>query len=101
MNIDKISKAIEADAGQPIEGLRESLAEMEAGKIARTTTSDQLLLQKARKTLHLSQQKFATLIDTPVSTLRDWEQGRFKPAGSALLLCKVAIKDPQLLLSIH
>lgn len=28
MDIEKVAKAIEADAGQPLEGLRESLAEM-------------------------------------------------------------------------
>ena len=100
MNIDHIVQAIEDDAGEPIEGLRESLAEMKAGKIARQYTPDQLLLQKARQSLHLTQNKFAKLIDTPVATLRDWEQGRFKPAGSALVLCKVAIKNPNFLLSI-
>ena len=100
MNVEKITQAIEADAGEPIDGLRASLEEMKQGKIARITTPEQLLLQAARKKLHLSQQKFAALICTPVSTLRDWEQGRFKPAGSTLLLCKIAIKDPELLLSI-
>ena len=99
MDINKIANAIELDAGQPIEGLHESLAEMKAGKIARTTTPEQILLQTARKKLHLSQSKFAKLIDTPVSTIRDWEQGRFKPNGSALFLCKIAIKAPNMVLS--
>ena len=96
MNIERIAQAIEDDAGESIEGLRESLTEMKAGNI----TPEQLLLQKARSSLHLSQAKFAKLINTPVATLRDWEQGRFKPAGSALVLCKVAIKDPSILLSV-
>ncbi len=101
MDIDKIAQAIEADAGEPIEGLRQSLAEMNTGKIAHQYTPEQLLLQKARQSLHLTQTKFAKLIDTPVATLRDWEQGRFKPAGSALVLCKVAITNPNVLLSIN
>jgi len=100
MNIDHIAKAIEDDAGEPIEGLRESLAEMNTGKIAREYTPEQLLLQAARKVLNLSQPKFAALIETPVATVRDWEQGRFKPSGSALVLCKLAIKNPQALLSV-
>ena len=100
MNIDRITKAIEDDAGEPIEGLSESLTEMKAGKIAREYTSEQLLLQSARKVLKLSQPKFAALIETPVATVRDWEQGRFKPAGSALVLCKLAIKTPRALLSV-
>lgn len=100
MNIDRVARAIEDDAGESIAGLRESLAEMNAGKIAREYTPEQLLLQSARKALNLSQPKFAALIATPVATVRDWEQGRFKPAGSALVLCKVAIKNPALLLSV-
>ena len=100
MNIDRITKAIEDDAGEAIDGLRESLAEMESGKIAREYTPEQLLLQSARKALNLSQPKFAALIATPVATVRDWEQGRFKPAGSALVLCKIAINNPSILLSI-
>ena len=100
MDINKIAQAIESDAGESIEGLRESLIEMKQGNYARKYTSEQLLLQKARQSLHLTQTKFAKLINTPVSTLRDWEQGRFKPAGSALVLCKVAIKNPDVLLSV-
>jgi len=100
MNIDKIAQAIETDAGESIDGLRESLTEMTEGKIARKYTPEQLLLQKARQSLHLTQAKFAKLIGTPVTTLRDWEQGRFKPAGSALVLCKVAIKNPNVILSV-
>ena len=100
MNINRVAKAIEDDAGEPIEGLRESLAEMKAGKIAREYTPEQLLLQSARKALNMTQPKFAALIDTPVATVRDWEQGRFKPAGSALVLCKLAIRNPDLLLSM-
>jgi len=100
MNIDRIAKAIEDDAGQPIEGLRESLAEMNEGKVAREYTPEQLMLRAARQVLNLSQPKFAALIGTPVATVRDWEQGRFKPAGSAIVLCKVAIKNPAALLSV-
>ncbi|HCH23382.1 MAG TPA: XRE family transcriptional regulator [Oceanospirillaceae bacterium] len=100
MNIDQIAKAIEVDAGEPIAGLRESLAEMKAGKIAREYTPEQLLLRSARQALKLSQPKFAGLIETPVATVRDWEQGRSKPAGSAMVLCKLAIKNPDALLSV-
>ncbi|BCE03516.1 helix-turn-helix domain-containing protein [Marinicellulosiphila megalodicopiae] len=97
MNINKIADAIELDAGESIDGLRESLQEMQAGNIARETTPEQILLQQARQALKLSQTKFATLISTPVATIRDWEQGRFKPSGSAIVLCKLAIKHPDLL----
>jgi putative transcriptional regulator len=100
MDIDRIANAIEADASQPIEGLRESLAEMNAGKLAREYTPEQLLLRTARQALDVSQPQFAALIGTPVATVRDWEQGRFKPPGSALVLCKIAIENPGALLAV-
>ena len=34
LNVEKIARAIEADAGEPLEGLRESLAEAKAGLFA-------------------------------------------------------------------
>ena len=64
------------------------------------TTPEQSLLRAARQALGLSQARFAELIDTPVATLRDWEQGRFKPPGSALVLCRIALKSPEALLSV-
>ncbi len=99
MDIEKIAKAIEADAGEAIDGLRESLREMERGEFVGETTPEQSLLRAARKALGLSQARFAELIDTPVATLRDWEQGRSKPPGSALVLCRIAIRHPDVLLS--
>ncbi len=100
MDIEKIARAIEADAGHPIDGLRESLSEMQDGDFVGETTPEQSLVRAARKSLGLSQARFAELIDTPVATLRDWEQGRFKPPGSALVLCRIALKNPDALLSV-
>ena len=100
MDIERVAKAIEDDAGESIEGLRQSLAEMQDGLIAREYTPEQLLLRSARNALGLSQSKFANLINTPVATVRDWEQGRYKPSGSAVVLCKIAINNPDALLSV-
>ncbi len=100
MDIEKIAKAIEADAGEPLEGLRESLDELRRGEFVEETTAEQSMLRSARKSMGLSQARFAELIDTPVATLRDWEQGRFKPPGSVLVLCRIALKNPEVLLSV-
>lgn len=100
MDVDKVAKAIEVDAGEAIEGLRESLREMESGQFAEEYTPEQLLLRSARKCLGMTQIQFAELIDTPVATLRDWEQGRFKPPGSVRVLCKIAIHHPESILSV-
>lgn len=97
MNIETIAAATERDAGEELPGLRDSLAEMHAGLSARTCTPEQLLVKAARERLGLSQPAFADLIDTPVATLRDWEQGRFAPTGAALRLMEIALRHPDVL----
>ena len=42
IDIDKVAAAIEADAGQALTGLRESLAEAKAGAYARVTTGAEI-----------------------------------------------------------
>ena len=96
MDIEKIANAIEADAGESLFELRQSLAEMQAEKIGRITTPEQLLLISVRHQLALTQQGFADLIKTPVATLRDWEQGRFKPNGVAICLLNILKNHPEL-----
>lgn len=44
----------------------------------------------------LSQQSMATLIDVPVATLRNWEQGRVSPKGAGATLLKLLGKRPSL-----
>ncbi len=100
MDIEKVAKAIEADAGETIEGLRDSLREMVQGEFGREYTEEQLLLIEARRALDLSQARFAKLIDTPVATLRDWEQGRSRVPGSVRVLCRIAIEHPEALISV-
>jgi putative transcriptional regulator len=43
----------------------------------------------------LSQSKFAAMMGISVGTLRNWEQGRRKPEGSARVLLKVVEKHPE------
>lgn len=100
MDIEKIAKAIEDDAAMELPGLRESLAEMQAGIQGRVYSPEQLLARSARSQLGLSQQAFADLIKTPVATLRDWEQGRFPPPGAVLCLLQIIIKHPDVLLEL-
>lgn len=97
MDIDKIAAAIEMDAGVEIPGLKDSLREMQAGKTARIYTPEQLLVTTTRKSFSLSQVAFAHLIDTPLATLRDWEQGRFKPPGGVVCLLRLLAKRPDVI----
>lgn len=41
-----------------------------------------------------TQQTFADAIGVPVKTLRNWEQGRRKPTGPALVLLQMIARDP-------
>lgn len=96
MDIEKIALAIEADAGEALPDLRQSLLEMQNLTIGRITTPEQLLVVSVRKQLQLTQQAFADLIKTPVATLRDWEQGRFKPNGVVICLLNILNKHPEI-----
>lgn len=95
MDIEKIARAIEADAGESLPDLRLALREASQSK-CRVTTQEQLLVRGARVQLGMSQAQFAERIGTPLATLRDWEQGRFAPPGAALRLLRLLIAHPNL-----
>ena len=46
LDLEKVAKAIEADAGESLPGLRESLAEAKAGKFAAVHTPEQIAARK-------------------------------------------------------
>ncbi|MGH7584075.1 MAG: helix-turn-helix domain-containing protein [Gemmatimonadales bacterium] len=47
----------------------------------------------------LSQPKFAALLGISVDTLQNWEQGRRRPVGPALVLLRIAATHPDALLA--
>jgi putative transcriptional regulator len=97
IDVEAAARAIEADEdGEYIPGIREALEQAKRGEIGRVTTPEQMLLREARKTTGLSQDEFARRIDTPVATLRGWEQGRFAPPGIATALARLLMKHPAL-----
>ncbi len=96
MDIDAVAKAIEADMGEELPDLRQALKEAKEKTVGRVTSPHQMLVRRAREEAGLSQAAFAKRIDTPVATLRDWEQGRFTPPGSALCLLRLIAKHPEL-----
>jgi putative transcriptional regulator len=51
-----------------------------------------------REKYGLSQTKFAKLLGISPATLRNWEQGRRKPEGSARILLFIADKHPEAVL---
>ena len=95
MDVNKIARAIEADAGEPLPDLRQALDEARA-RVGRVTTPEQILVRKAREASGLTQAAFAERISTPVATLRDWEQGRLAPPGGVLCLLRLIARHPDL-----
>jgi putative transcriptional regulator len=96
MDVEATARAIEADEGEPLPGLREALEEVKRGKSARVTTPEQLIFREARRMTGLSRAEFARRIGTPVATMRGWEQGRFQPPSAATALARLIVKRPDL-----
>jgi len=57
-------------------------------------------IRSIRERYGLSQTKFAALMGVSVGTLRNWEQGRRTPEGSARVLLRVVAKHPQAVLDV-
>lgn len=94
-DLEAVARAIGADAGEALPDLRQALKEAQAGE-GRVTTPEQILVRLAREKFGLTQATFAERIDTPVATLRDWEQGRFAPPGAAACLMRLIVNHPEL-----
>ena len=97
LDVEAVAKAIEADFGEALPDIRQALTEAKTGTVGAVTTPAQILVRTARSKAGLSQQAFADRIDTPVATLRDWEQGRFAPPGGVLCLLRLISNRPELL----
>lgn len=57
--------------------------------------ADAVGVKEVRAATGLSQSKFARLIDVPVTTLQNWEQGRREPTGPAKALLRALRNDPE------
>lgn len=66
-----------------------------AARTIRVAEPDVRLL---RERYGLSQAKFAALMGISVATLRNWEQGRRRPEGSAKVLLRVVARHPEVVL---
>ncbi len=55
-------------------------------------------VRAVRERYGLSQSKFAALMGISPATLRNWEQGRRKPEGSARVLLRVVARHPEAVL---
>jgi putative transcriptional regulator len=62
---------------------------------SRATRFEEPDIRRLREKYGLSQSKFAVLMGISVGTLRNWEQGRRKPEGSARVLLRVVERHPE------
>lgn len=65
---------------------------------ARAFRVDPPEIRALRERYGLTQERFATLMGISVATLRNWEQGRRRPEGSARILLSVVAKHPRAVL---
>jgi putative transcriptional regulator len=80
--------------------LLESIRQMRRGESARKTKVQVPTAAEARSRTGLSQQEFARLLGVSARTLQDWEQGRREPTGAARTLLRVAVANPEILVSL-
>lgn len=82
-----------------LESVREAGAVMRGERKAHRETRLALPDVKAiRHELGLSEDQFARLFGVRAATIRNWQQGKRKPAGAAFVLLRIAEKHPQALL---
>lgn len=77
--------------------LLQSVYEMKAGKVARTTEITPNEVAAARLKTGLSQMDFAHALHISFRTLQEWEQGRRKPSGAAQALIRIVFKHPEVI----
>jgi putative transcriptional regulator len=71
--------------------IRDGLRELKRGDYDRVVNVPDVA--KIRKSVGLSQSRFATLLGVSVRTLQDWDQGRRAPSGAARTLLPVADRN--------
>jgi putative transcriptional regulator len=64
----------------------------------RTFSYNRLDIKHIREKHNLTQEQFAVMLGISVRTLRNWEQGRRVPEGPAMVLLRVADKNPKVIL---
>jgi putative transcriptional regulator len=57
-------------------------------------------IRPASKSIGATQRSFVAAIGVPVKTLSNWEQGRRKPTGPALVLLSLIARDPWIVFDV-
>lgn len=87
--------------GELVESMKQAVAiSRKEMKPSRLFTYSPINVREIREKTKKSQVDFARMIGVKVGTLRNWEQGRRKPNGTALTLLKVVAADPEYVESV-
>ena len=82
-------------------GAEEAIAWKKGKKTgARVRTYSAMDVTKIRKKTKMTQKEFSTAFEVPLSTLRQWEQGKRVPRGPAQVLLKVIDRKPDAILEV-
>ena len=89
-------KEKEFDFNELMESMQQAVA-ISKGEMKPSTVFvySPLNVKEVREKTNKNQEEFANMIGVKVGTLRNWEQGRRKPAGAALALLKIVAANPQ------
>ncbi|MBQ5400342.1 MAG: helix-turn-helix domain-containing protein [Treponema sp.] len=89
-------KEKEFDFNELMESMQQAVAISKGEmKPSRVFVYSPLNVKEVREKTNKNQEEFANMIGVKVGTLRNWEQGRRKPAGAALALLKIVAANPQ------
>jgi putative transcriptional regulator len=83
------------------EGLEDAIAFAEGDKSrgkARRVKIEDVDVAALRRSLKLTQKQFAKIFGVSLATLRNWEQGRRRPEGPAMVLLNVIKREPEAVL---
>ncbi len=89
-------------ADRIIQGLREAVAHARGDKVVglKLHIPGTVDVSAVRRRTGLSQAAFSSRIGVSAGTLRNWEQGRRSPEGSARVLLRVVAKHPRAVLDV-
>jgi putative transcriptional regulator len=84
-------------ADELIESLQQAAEHARGGKVhgMRTTKVELPDVKAIRKSLEMSQEEFAAVFRIPLSTLKNWEQGRRQPDAPATAYLRVIQRCPK------
>lgn len=101
--VEIMNEPISPAAAAILEGLQEALADAKGEPVAglKKTTIYRVEPKAIREQLNMSQSEFSHAFGIPVSTLRNWEQGRRQLDATAISYLRAIMKYPKEIMSVQ